>query len=120
MILSYSLVHENEQKNNNSKNGVKKPRKMTISKQVEDELEIKRYKINYLKHVCKLYLNQSIQVAELPPGAGFGELALMNNKTRAASIIALSQPTELATISKDSYINILDKQFQILMRRKIN
>lgn len=47
-----------------------------------------------------------IKVKELGEGASFGELALLNNKPRLATIKCLAK-TYLATLSKDNFNRIL-------------
>lgn len=42
----------------------------------------------------------------LPAGSGFGELALMNNKPRAATIVC-KEDCEFAVLEKDPFIAIL-------------
>lgn len=109
-ILTYTIANNVPQEHREkSLASMRRPSMIKkVKPKVEETSTKKMYRINYLKHV-----------AELQAGDGFGELALMNNKPRAASIIALSQPTKLATISKTAYMLILDKQFRILLRRKI-
>ncbi len=53
-----------------------------------------------------------IQVKLLTAGASFGELALIDNKPRAATIIA-KEHTILAVLDKNNYKNILSN-FKIL------
>lgn len=46
------------------------------------------------------------RVIDLSPGDSFGELALLHNEPRAATIIA-TEPTWLITLDKTSYMNII-------------
>jgi CRP-like cAMP-binding protein len=45
----------------------------------------------------------------LPAGSGFGELALMNNKPRAATIVC-NEDCEFAVLEKEPFIAILSKE----------
>ena len=53
------------------------------------------YRVKYLK-----------KVVELPKGAGFGELALINNKKRAATIVTVT-PCHVAYLNKFDFRRIL-------------
>lgn len=48
------------------------------------------------------------EVRQLFPGQGFGELALLSSKPRAATIRTLT-PTTLATVNKADYLRVLAK-----------
>lgn len=52
------------------------------------------------------------EVTQLEQGASFGELALSTDKPRAATIISLETPTELAVLEKDAYDKIMGRTMQ--------
>ncbi|CAI2385553.1 unnamed protein product [Moneuplotes crassus] len=60
-----------------------------------------------LEEFGKTVYKKLINVSELSPGASFGELALINSKPRAATIECMDSPTELMTLNKEDYNNIL-------------
>jgi CRP-like cAMP-binding protein len=63
----------------------------------DDTGEKKNYTIHYF-----------LEVAELPSGASFGELALMNSKPRAATIYCKAE-THFATLCKADFQSIVQK-----------
>ena len=53
-------------------------------------------------------LEQMTKIATLGVGSSFGDLALINNKPRTATVICASK-TQLATMNKENYEKILKK-----------
>ena len=49
-----------------------------------------------------------VEVAQLTEGQSFGELALLNNAPRAATIFCLSD-CYFATLDKEDYVRVLKK-----------
>ena len=63
-------------------------------------------------------INNYIQVATLGDGFSFGELALINNKPRAATIRTLA-PSYFAVLDKDSYQKVLGSKFKKELSEKV-
>jgi CRP-like cAMP-binding protein len=69
-------------------------------------------------------LSDSVVVARLGAGDGFGDLALINDRPRAATIIS-TEPTEFARVEKQEYNRILrfihdtESKEKILFMRKV-
>lgn len=53
-------------------------------------------------------LEEKIKVGTIQPGAGFGELALINSKPRAATVNCVEE-SEFAVLEKEDYMRILKK-----------
>ena len=82
--------------------------------------KIKFHKYDYLKlpdHFIKknFYIEENILLVELHEGAGFGEMALLQNAKRNASIISHND-TILASIEKEDY----DQIIRVIERAKLN
>ena len=66
------------------------------------------------KHEC--LIDTLIDVAHLKDGVGFGELALINDAPRSATIVCIKD-THLATLDKEDFKNIMAK---VVRRRYAN
>ncbi|KAJ3209518.1 hypothetical protein HDU67_006146 [Dinochytrium kinnereticum] len=70
------------------------------------------------------YSNESVKVLELGEGNGFGELALVNDQRRAATILTMT-PCKLLRVEKSDYLRILryvhhsDVKEKVLFLKKI-
>ena len=76
-----------------------------------------RLDIEYFSRVG--LINQMKEVSELKPGDSFGELALMSDKPRAASIEA-KEISILAVLSKDEFKKVLIQEAERALNEKIN
>ena len=75
-----------------------------------------------LNGTCTVYVRShdspsSVPVSQYMQGDYFGELALIHNKPRAASIECVSD-VHLAVLSKDDYVRILSKAHETALNRK--
>lgn len=67
-------------------------------------------------------MRSGLEVEELGPGDNFGELALLTNRPRSASVIA-DEPMSLARLSRDSLNRLADEHPEIalaLLRRMVD
>ena len=60
-----------------------------------------------------------MQVGQLTAGRSFGELALISNKPRAATI-RCSEPTHFATLDKNAYEKVFAKLEEMAINEKIS
>ena len=79
-----------------------------------NETQQKRLR-NYNKNENKI--DWFVEVAKLKPGENFGELALMNNAPRDATIKAMTD-CQFATIQKNDYQKVLKSNEFVLKNEK--
>ena len=77
--------------------------KVSISEKLENRLE----SINHVFDFGIIYLNK--EVARMPAGTPFGDLALMNNSDTRAASIRMTTETFLAYLDKTSYNQVMKK-----------
>jgi CRP-like cAMP-binding protein/sugar phosphate isomerase/epimerase len=68
-----------------------------------------------VKVVTRSSTNKEIKYGELGEGEVFGEMALMDNKPRSASIVAMT-PCKTAYIEKNDFIDLLDTRSELAFR----
>ena len=64
---------------------------------------------------CLVDQEQRRVLSELGPGDFFGEMALLDNEPRSATIIA-TEPLEIATIWRSDFLHILSENFSITQK----
>lgn len=60
------------------------------------------------------------EVAQHGSGYSFGELALINNKPRAATVYVRSNKCIMAVLNKRDYLKVLGDSFKQMVDQKIN
>ena len=78
---------------------------LSVSVMVQRVVELKATSKSKARRVTRYELQE---VSVLKPGSYFGELALMNDAPRTATIKAIS-PVELAVLSREDFKEILGK-----------
>jgi CRP-like cAMP-binding protein len=73
--------------------------------------EFDPYALNLEKQTKVVNFDMMVQVAILEIGTGFGELALMNDEPRSATIDTI-EDCQFATLSKNDFKEVMDKVYK--------
>ena len=79
--------------------------------------ELRRYK-NLKDKKLKFKVNMMIKVAELSKGQSFGELALLNNSKRAATVVAI-EDCDFGVLSKENFEKVVGQMLRKKFEKKV-